>query len=318
MPEGIHDAVIIYNPTSGRRRHRRLTELEAASAILRDAGIKAELAPTSGRGSATVLARQAVEQKRQLVIACGGDGTVNEVVNGLAGSHVPMALLPAGTANILAKELRIPWDLPVAARLIPGGTLRRIALGAILPHADASNEAQGAARRYFLCVAGAGPDGEMVHALVERLKQNTGILAYWLEGFRQLFRYSFPEILVKSEGRERKGTLVVVGRTKHYGGPFQITTEASLFEDEFEVMLQTTQSRWRYLMCLLALWLGKIRGMQGIEFWKTTEIECESAGETLVYAQMDGEAVGPIPLRMEIVPDALTLLLPAGYEGIPK
>src|SRR3984957_8500556 len=129
MPEPIKNALLIYNPVSGRRRDRRFTDVEQSARILSNAGILTELAPTTARFSATTIARQAVEQKRDLVIACGGDGTVNEVVNGLAGSQVPLALLPAGTANILAKELGIPWDIPAAARLIPGGTVRCIAPG---------------------------------------------------------------------------------------------------------------------------------------------------------------------------------------------
>src|SRR5579872_3053584 len=129
MPDGIKNAVLIYNPTSGRRRHRRFADVEQAAKILSNAGILTELAPTTARFSATSIARQAVDQRADLVIACGGDGTVNEVVNGLAGSEVPLALLPAGTANILAKELGIPWDIPAAAQLIPGGRVRRIALG---------------------------------------------------------------------------------------------------------------------------------------------------------------------------------------------
>src|ERR1700690_4352267 len=129
MPHEIKDALLIYNPTSGSRRHRRFEEIEHGVRLLKDAGIKVELAPTTGPDTATKIARQAVEQRRGMVIACGGDGTINEIVNGLARSQVPMALLPAGTANILAKELGVPWDIPRAARLIPGGDIRRIALG---------------------------------------------------------------------------------------------------------------------------------------------------------------------------------------------
>src|SRR5580698_8352386 len=129
MAHEIKDALLIYNPTSGRKRHRRFAEIEQAARILKEAGITVELAPTTGPNSATHMAWHAVELRRGMVIACGGDGTINEIVNGMAGSHVPMALLPAGTANILAKELGIPWDIPHAARLIPDGVVRRIALG---------------------------------------------------------------------------------------------------------------------------------------------------------------------------------------------
>src|SRR5271170_2985226 len=127
MLDGIQSALLIYNLSCGRRRESRFTEIEEAARIL------TELAPTTGRGSATGIARHAVAQNRELVIACGGDGTVNEVINGLAGSNVPMALLPAGTANILAKELGIPWNLPAAARMIPAGVVRRVALGYVSP-----------------------------------------------------------------------------------------------------------------------------------------------------------------------------------------
>src|SRR5271169_4099236 len=168
MLDGIQSALLIYNLACGRRRDRRFAEIEEAARILNAAGIRTELAPTTGRGSATGIARHAVAQNRELVIACGGDGTVNEVINGLAGSNVPMALLPAGTANILAKELGIPWNIPQAARLIADGTIRRIALG-IATFAGANgnghSEAMPEGGRYFLSCGGAGPDGAIVNGV---------------------------------------------------------------------------------------------------------------------------------------------------------
>jgi diacylglycerol kinase (ATP) len=310
MANHFHDALIIHNPASGRRRHHRFVEVEEAARILKRAGITTELAPTAGRATATAIAHEAVEQGRGLVIACGGDGTINEIVNGLAGSQVPMALLPAGTANILAKELGIPWDIPAAARLIPGGIRRRVALGMVTPVSDAGQPNLGRAGRYFLCVGGAGPDGAMVYSIGEEMKQKAGILAYWAEGVRQLFRYDFPEIRISSNGENRKGTIIVVGRTANYGGPFKITTGASLFEDSFELLVNTTRSRLRYLACLPALWLGRLRNMDGIYAWKAREVTCWPANGRKVYAQVDGEAAGKLPLHFSIVPDALTLVVP--------
>src|SRR6202167_5411457 len=211
MPHEIKDALLIYNPTSGRKRHSRFAEIEHAARILKDAGIVAELAPTTGPGAASKIARQAVEQRRGMVIACGGDGTINEIVDGLARSQVPMALLPAGTANILAKELGVPWDIPGAARLIRNGTIRRIALGKASPtngnHSpDIFHQEHGG--RYFLSVAGAGPDGAIVNGVNSALKKNAGVFAYWAEGARQLFQYGFPEIRIRSGGKERKATII--------------------------------------------------------------------------------------------------------------
>jgi diacylglycerol kinase (ATP) len=311
MTEDIKDALLIYNPTSGRKRHSRFEEIEHAVRILKDAGIAVELAPTTGPNAAIRIAQQAVEQRRGMVIACGGDGTINEIVNGLAHSQVPMALLPAGTANILAKELGIPWDIPHAARLISGGAIRRIALGVATPMNGNHAPSISKEGRYFLSVAGAGPDGAIVNGVNEDLKKKTGVVAYWVEGFRQLFRYAFPKMRVRSAGRDREATIIVVGRTAHYGGPFKITTEASLYEDTFEFLTNSTRSRLGYLSCLPALFTGKLRQKRGIETWKDAEAICESAGAEPVYAQVDGEPVGPLPMAFRIVPDALSIVTPA-------
>ncbi len=312
MLTGIQNAVILYNPRAGRHTQRRLHELSAARETLRQAGIEAELAPTTGPGSATRLAQQAVEQGRQLVIVCGGDGTINEAANGLAGSYVPLAVLPAGTANVLAKELGLPWSIARAAKLIPQGKPRRIALGLAVPLDSPEKQ------RYFLCIGGAGPDGAMMYSHDAALKYRTGMLAYWLEGFRQLARYAFPAFRVTAAEREETATLAVVGRTQHYGGPFRITTQASLFEDAFELAAVTTRNRFRYLAYLPALWLGALRRMNDVHFWKAAAVHCEPIGGQKIYAQVDGEPIGTLPMEFRIVPDALTLVIPeaTGAPGI--
>jgi diacylglycerol kinase family enzyme len=294
MPDGIKDALLIYNPTSGGKRHRRFNEVEQAARILKEAGIATELAPTTARSSATQTAREAVAQRRGMVIVCGGDGTINEVVNGLAGSQVPLALLPAGTANILAKELGIPWDIPHAARLIAGGTVRRIALGLVQTLNGHHSEDLPREGRYFLCVAGAGPDGAIVNGVDNELKKRAGIIAYWTEGARQFFSYNFPEMKILSDAKEQR---------------------ASLYEDSFEILTNSKKSRFGYLACLPALYFGKLRRMKGIEAWKATEAVCHAAGSEPVYAQVDGEPIGPAPISFRIVPDALSLVTPAPVKA---
>lgn len=303
-------AILIYNPVSGRRRSRRLVEIETAGRILNDAGLTIEFAPTYDVGSATSLAREAIAQKFDLVIACGGDGTVHEIANGLAGSSMPMALLPAGTANILAKELRIPWDIPAAARLVPISTPRRIALGCVSPSALPGEAITPDSVRYFMSVGGSGPDGAIVNGVDSHLKKQAGQLAYWVEGMRQLFTYDFPIMRIESPERTVEASLVVVGRTAEYGGPFKITSEASLYEDSFEIVAFSTRSRLRYLFALPALYFGKLRGVRGISAWKTADVTCTPLAGGTLYAQLDGEPVGALPLRFRIVPDALTLLVP--------
>lgn len=313
-PAELLSALIIYNPTSGRGRQRRLRDLARATEILEAAKIEAELAATAHPGAASDLARQAVRDKRDLVIACGGDGTTNEVANGLAGSQVPLAVLPAGTANILAKELGIPWDIPAAARMIPGGRRVRIALGEIRAPRHANQASGEFLPRYFVCVAGAGPDGAIVSAVNSARKLRLGILEYWLQGLRQFFAYRFPEFQIVSPEKTVTATLVVVGRTKYYGGPFRITTGASLFEDSFEIVAFTRRSRFLLSLCLPAIWMRCLRRIPGIVTWKTRALSCAPVADEKIFAQLDGEPAGALPLEFRIVPGALTLVIPAGVQ----
>jgi len=308
MLEHLRNALLIHNPNAGNGGSARRHLLDQARKILSRGGIEAELQETTAPGDATVMAERASAEGRQLVIACGGDGTLNEVINGLAaqknGHRVPMALLPGGTANVLAKELGLPWDIPGAAERLMHGEIKEIALGLATPIEEPAR------KRYFLSVAGAGPDGMIVYSIDLDLKARLGILAYWWQGAREVFRYTFPHFRIVTGETELDVSLVVVGRTKHYGGPFRITDEADLYADEFEIMGLTTQSGFRYLSYLPTLWLGKLRGREGVHYWKASNIVCEPLGSHPVYAQVDGEPLARLPVEFKIVPRALRLLVP--------
>jgi len=316
MIGNLRNALLIHNPNAGNGGAGRRQMLDQARRILSSGGIEAELVETRGPGDATQMAQQATMEGRQLVIACGGDGTLNEVVNGLAaeqnGHRVPLALLPGGTANVLAKELNLPWDIPGAAEKLIHGQLKDIALGLATPLEQPDK------KRYFLSVAGAGPDGMIVYAIDLDLKARVGILAYWWQGAREVFRYKFPHFRVIGDKQKINATLIVVGRTKHYGGPFKITTEADLYEDKFELMALTTQSGFRYLSYIPSLWLQKLRGTDGVHFWKSSSVVCEPLDSNPVYAQIDGEPLARLPVEFKIVPRALKLLVPqAGTPSKP-
>ncbi len=304
----LHNALLIHNPNAGGGGNARRTKLDEARRILESRGIRADLQETSAPGEATEIAKRAGADGRQLVIACGGDGTINEVVNGLAGSQnghrVPLALLPAGTANVLAKELELSWDIPRAAEQLASGSVREIALGLATPLEQPDKA------RYFLSVAGAGPDGRITYAVDLELKARFGILAYWWQGAREVFNYKFHRFRVTGEDQSREVSLVIVGRTKHYGGPFKITTEADLFEDQFEFLGLTTQSGLKYLSYLPTLWMGDLRKEEGVYFWKSDRLVCESIDANPIYAQVDGEPLARLPVEFRIVPRALRLLVP--------
>lgn len=290
------NAALIYNPLSGRLRWKRQRDLDRATHLLDAYGIRIVRIPTTGAGSATALAREQVAAGRDLIIACGGDGTVNEVVNGMAGSRVPLALLPAGTGNVLAKELGLPWDIWRAAEYIPAGEVRRIALGR-------------AGERYFICMAGVGVDANIVYRLSVKTKLSLGMLAYWIESFRQLLAYEFPLFSVRVEGQSFQAALLIVSRTKNYGGPVQLTRRADLFSDEFEVCLFQRRNRFLYLLYFLALQMGLLERFRDVRFLRTRRVEAQP-GNQRIQVQVDGELAGALPMDFVIVPEALSLLVP--------
>jgi len=308
MTAELHNALLIHNPNAGNGGAARRRTLDTARHIFAHGGIATELAETTGPGHATEIAARAAAENRGLVIACGGDGTLNEIVNGLAahqnGHRVPLALLPGGTANILAKELDLPWDIPSAAERLVRGTVKEIALGLATPLEQPDKQ------KYFLSVGGAGPDGMIVYSLDLGLKARIGILAYWLEGAREVFRYKFQHFRVTSGEHKIDASLVIVGRTQNYGGPFKITDQADLYSNQFEVMTLTTQSGFRYLSYLPNLWMGKLRGTEGVDFFKTDSVLCEPLDNNPIYAQIDGEPLARLPVEFKIVPRALKLLVP--------
>jgi len=308
MTADLQNALMIHNPNAGKGGSGRRPLLDQARHIFATRGIDADLAETTGPGHATEIAARAAAENRGLVIACGGDGTLNEIVNGLAAHHnghrVPLALLPGGTANILAKELGLPWNIPKAAQKLVHGEVKEIALGLATPLEQPEK------KKYFLSVAGAGPDGMIVYSVSLGLKSRVGILAYWWEGLREVFRYKFPHFRVISGDLRIDASLVIVGRTQNYGGPFKITTEADLFEDRFEILTLATRSGLRYLSYLPSLWLNKLRGTPGLEFFKSDSVLCEPLDSNPVHAQIDGEPLARLPVEFRIIPHALKLLVP--------
>jgi YegS/Rv2252/BmrU family lipid kinase len=301
MPLQFANVVLIHNPIAGRRGRRRRKALQIACEYLAARNICVRIQETSAPGMATELAREASAAGCDLVIVCGGDGTVNEVVNGLAGTSTPMALLPAGTGNILAKELRLPRNVVRAAKCIPEGEVRRIALGR-------------AGGRYFFAVAGVGVDANVVYRLRARMKVSLGQLSYWLETFRQWLAYSYPTFRVVADAWSVESTFAVIGRAANYGGPLKITRGASLLADDFEVVAITARSKLAFPLYLLGVWTGTLPSMPGVRVLRAKRLRGEASFTTRknprVCVQCDGELSGTLPQNFSVVPDALSLVFP--------
>ena len=209
----------------------------------------------------------------------------------------------------MAKEINLPWDIPSAAEKLVRGEVKEIALGLATPLLEPDK------KKFFLSVAGAGPDGMIVYSLDLGLKARMGILAYWYQGAAQVFRYKFPRFRITTPGESLEVSLVIVGRTKNYGGPFKITTEADLFKPRFELLALTTQSGLQYLKYLPTLWMGKLREAKGAYFLKSNSVVAEPIGGNPVHAQIDGEPLARLPVEFRIVPGALDLLVPSAPQS---
>lgn len=296
------NGVLIYNPQAGAlRRHPQ--RLPKALAVLREQGWTIREQPTTGPRMAGSLAAQAVRDGADVVLVAGGDGTINEVISGMAGSAVPLAALPGGTANVLCCELGLSGSMEKVARQLPEFTPRRIALGRL-------STSQG--ERHFALMAGVGLDAHIVEHLNPNLKRQLGKVAYWIEGFRSVLR-RLPEFTVKVDGQEFRASFALATRVRNYGGDLEIARRVRLTEPDFEIVLFSGSLAPRYLKYLAGVALNCLPRMTGVAVLRGSAVEFSEANAP-VFAQLDGEAAGPIPGRAEIVPEALTLLMPPTYR----
>lgn len=278
-----------------------MDRIERAAQILSAAGHRVTMMQTTGPGTAGEIARRSIEAGAGLIVAAGGDGTINETVNGMAFSRVPLAILPGGTANVLATELGLGRRMDRAAEMIAVSGPVRVALGRIC--------AGDAPPRYFLLFAGAGLDARMVYDVNADLKMRAGKLAYWVSGLALLGR-TLPEFDVLVNGRARRAGFALAARVRNYGGAFEIARTVTLVDDSFELVLFEGRNTLRYLFYFGAMLAGRLAGTPGVTVLRADCAEFRAVGDPPVYVHVDGECIGRLPASIDIVPQALTLLAP--------
>ena len=271
---------------------------------LTQAGHGVTAMPTPGPGTAAEVARECVATGADLIVAFGGDGTINEVAEGVIGSQVPLGVLPGGTANVLCRELGIGGSPESAAARVSEWRPERIAAGMIC--------CDGTAPRHFLAMAGVGLDAHIVYRMSAEMKRKWGKLAYWIGGFSQLVR-DLDEFDVEIDGRAYRCSFALVTKVKNYGGDLQIARRVTMFDDEFEVVLFAGRKSGRYLKYLTGVAVNRLDGMSGVTILRAHHVRFQAGSDDRVHMQIDGEYAGRLPGQVEIAPDALTLLTPATY-----
>jgi len=290
--------LIIFNPTAGAGRRRRLAR---ALAALRARGLSPELAETRGPGDAGRIAREA-NGTHELIVAAGGDGTIAEVAAGLAGSFATLGLLPLGTANVLAWELGIPLRPTGAAAVLAEGRTA-------LLHPGLARFADGTTR-LFVQMLGAGFDAAVVAGLDLGLKRRLGRSAYVWQSLRELPRYAFPPIEAVLDGVATRTSSVIVTKGRLYAGRYLVAPGADPTAPGFHVVLFDRAGPAFAALAGAALPLGLIPRLPGVRLLRAMHIALRA--EAAVPVQADGDPAGRLPVSIEPAAQPLRIRLPLG------
>ncbi len=305
-------AALLFNPNAGRGGHSRVAALERAANVLRDKGIDAEIVATLGPGTAAVQAAGAVASGVQLVFACGGDGTLHEVVQGLA--HHPSAtvgVIPLGSANALARHLRLSFDAAEAMRQQLGFEPRLIPLGRVT-----CDTPGGQRSHYFVVMAGAGPDGMLVYRMLAKGKRRLGRAMYYMRAARLFMSERFAGFHVNAEfadgtSLEREAVSAMAIRVGDLGGLFSpLIRGASPADETLQLTLTQPPHQFTLPAWFATSWTRTHRWNPYTKHLSVASFACSAAGHR-IHVQADGEWIGTTPMQVDLIPNALRLLMPA-------
>jgi diacylglycerol kinase (ATP) len=313
-------AALLYNPDSGGSGAKRLKKLESALSVLRKAGVEADLVASESRHGARELARKAIDSGCDTIFACGGDGTMHNIAQALANTSVALAVLPMGTANALAHDLRLPRDLGAAAKALLDATPRRIALGHV-KYVDLHGSTNS---RFFVITAGVGVDAHLFYKLLTGTKQRMGMAAYYAKAWHMWFTYAMTRFRASyyetgsPESKSNSLTELLAVRIRDFGGVVrELAPGASLERDDMRLILCHTDRRLAYLAYVARGMLGQRWHVPGIELVHSKKVLCEYEAASQehekgsrIYVEADGELLGTLPAEITVVPDAMTLLMP--------
>ena len=285
---------IIANPISGGGRGPQTAA--ALASALGARGITAETRITTRAGDAGAWAR---EPGADCVVSVGGDGTLNEVANALAGAGIPIAALPLGTANVVARELRAPSGPAELAELIAGGTTRTI---------DAGRNGG----RLFLLGAGAGLDAAIVEVVHANRGARLSFASYVWPTVRTILRYTYPPIAVEIDGETvcDDAHYVIVGNCSWSAGVFRATPNALLDDGLLDVCILRNLGVARILWLILLAQLPGFADRAAVVYRQGRTVRLASATGAPVPLQIDGDPGGHLPAEFTIDPQALTVIAP--------
>lgn len=289
-------ARLIANPAARTLPSR--DRLATAPAWLRLHGWEADSFVSNDSAHTTELAREAAELGYDVVIAAGGDGTVNEVVNGIANSHTALAVIPGGTGNVWTREMGTPWHPGSVAATLERGRRVRVDLGL-------------AGERYFLLMASVGIDSQVVAIVESGSKARLGRGAYISRGLKEVLRYRGVQAEITADGDtwQMPLFLALVGNTRSYGGMISISHEASATDGMLDLVAYQAGGLGRFALDLVRTAIHRHLGWGGARYKRVREAFIRT--DPPLPVQVDGEVIGETPMRFSIVPRALDVIIPA-------
>lgn len=290
----MNNTVVILNPAAhGERASRWRDRVES---LARDSIICATARP----GEAEAFARHAASEGFTKIVAAGGDGTINEVVNGLAGSAAMLGLLPIGTVNVFATELGLPsHNLQSCWDIIQGGHTRLVDL----PSANG---------KHFVQLAGVGLDAQVVKETSAAFKRNFGPLSYLISA-AQIATRRPPRLFIESENTAiEEGSFVLVGNGRHYGGPFPFFKHAVIDDGLLDVVAFKRLGYLEIIKYLQDVFFSSEIRRPEVEYFQTRRLRITSDQD--VPVELDGELVGNCPVEFQIRAKKLRVLAPAPLQ----
>lgn len=287
--------LFIVNPAAGKSKASKL--IPKITSHMENRKIHFKIINTEYPGHAKELASKAKEEGFDMVVAVGGDGTLYEVVNGGVGKDIKIGVIPAGTGNDLAKTLLIPRDTIGALDVIIAGKEKKIDLGKINGH-------------YFINVAGAGFDCDVLVETQKLKKYLSGILAYIVGIFKALINYKprKMELILDGKKLSEQVFLIAIANGKYYGGGMKVAPDADIQDGYFDICVVKHVSKLTVIKLLKTFVNGEHTKHPRVDTYKAKTIEIYSEKPFPVNA--DGEIAGSTPIKMECIPQILTVIVP--------
>lgn len=297
MVQEIRRARLIYNPTSGREEMRR--RLPDILQKLDLAGIETTAHATVGAGDATASTIEAIERGVDLIIAAGGDGTLNEVINGMASmpNRPPLGILPVGTTNDFARAMNIPRSWNEACDIIIENYRTPIDLGL-------------AGDRYFINIAGGGSLTELTYEVPIKLKTMIGQLAYYVKGLEKMTRLRPSHLRIRADGVEEfneEFMLFLITNSNSIGGFDKLAPDASIDDGLFDVLLVKKCNLAEFIRVASLALRGEHMSDPHVVHFRTDQLEVTSP--ELVQLNLDGELGGALPCSFSVLPGHIEIFV---------